>query len=287
MKKPFLLFFAICGLLSPVAQARTKQATLPGGLLFPQFAAAAFTNAAALTSDWYTEVQGLYSPSTFDPTSNSSSPHSYLFGYAASNPKIGFNVGYLGSTQSGIAIHNIFSGFSFRRKAHSFGIAVRKNDLAYSTSIPVDLSWIWSLSYRARLGLVGYDLLQDRIAAIGIGYEKPSYYSLEADVQFPFPGYPDVATHEYTANFASVVYFENLGFSLGTRYQKWTTSDSDLSKWRTSVGTFFKIKKRFSVVALYTSNPASYTVGFSWGNPPTAQQWIEHWLKRDREMFGS
>ena len=51
-----------------------RVASLPGGLMFPMFPIAALTNAAALTADWVTEADALYSP----PLS-SEDPHTYLF----------------------------------------------------------------------------------------------------------------------------------------------------------------------------------------------------------------
>lgn len=259
--------------------ARQKFATLPGGLLYPQFGIASFTNAAALMNDWYSEVQALYSPGKND----NSMPHSYLLGYSTANPKFGFNIGYLGSTQSGVAVHNLFGGLAYRKKKHAFGLALRKNDLVYSPSLPVDLSWMWDITHRLTLGVVGYDLLKYQTMAIGLGYEDYSYYSLEVDVQFPLPGYPELATREYSANFATVFYFmKAVGVSLGTRYQKWINTTEESSKWRTSLGGVVRIKKNWSIVGTYTSTPDSYTIGLIWGNPATAQQWIEYWLERDR-----
>ena len=276
---PFIFSFCLCLLASSTSQARQKFATLPGGLLYPQFGIAAFTNAAALVSDWYSEVQALYSPAKDD----NSMPHSYLLGYSTSNPKVGFNIGYLGSTQSGVAVHNLFTGVGFRKKSHAFGLALRKNDLAYSTSIPIDLSWMWDISHRLTLGVVGYDILNYQTMAVGFGYENYSYYSLEVDAQFPLPGYPELATREYSANFASVFYFiKAVGISLGTRYQKWINTTEESSKWRTTLGSVVRIKKHWSIVGLYTNNPDTYTVGLIWGNPATAQQWIEYWIERDR-----
>jgi len=265
------------------AFARQRFATLPGGLLYPQFAASAFTNAAALSSDWYSEVQALYSPEIADR----SNPHSYFVGYATSNPKVGFNIGYLGSIQSGVAVHNLFSGVSARHKKHAFGLAIRKNDVAYSSSIPIDASWMWDITRRVTLGVVGYDILDNRSLALGVGYENYSYYSLEVDAQFPLPGYLDFATREYSINFASVFYFfKPVGISVGTRYQKWDDINNESSKWRHTLGAVVKLKGRMSLVGLYTSAPDTFTVGLCWGTPATAQQWIEYWLARDRRELG-
>ena len=273
-----LVFMLISGNRAHAIYESHRYSSLPGGLLSPQFAAAAFTNAAALTTDWYTEFQALYSP----PGADGASPHSYLVGYATSNLKYGFNVGYLGSTESNVSIHNIFSGVSFRYKKQSFGIAVRKNDVAYSINTPIDLSWNWSMTSKFQIGVVGYDLLEDQIMAFGLLYSHNRLFTLEADFQLPFPGYPELATHEYSANFASVLYLGRFGLSLGTRYQKWSLSDSVSFKWRTTLGTTFKIKGKFSAIALYSNAPDTYTIGLCWGSPPTSKQWIDLWLERDR-----
>lgn len=275
----FVLSFSLITFSSPVV-ARQRFATLPGGLLYPQFAASAFTNAAALTSDWYSEVQALYSPETADR----SIPHSYFVGYATSNPRLGFNIGYLGSIQSGVAVHNLFSGISARHKKHAFGLAIRKNDVAYSSSFPIDVSWMWDITHRITLGVVSYDVFDNRSLALGLGYEDYSYYSLEVDAQFPLPGYLDLATREYSVNFASVFYFfKAIGISAGTRYQKWVDNNNQSSKWRHTLGTVVKLKGRISIVGLYSSAPDTFTVGLCWGNPATAHQWIEYWLARDRK----
>jgi hypothetical protein len=279
-KKIQFVLLLIVTISSNVSIARQKFATLPGGLLYPQFATSAFTNAAALTSEWYSEAEALYSPSL----SNQLPTHSYLVGYATGNPKFGFNLGYFGSVQSAVATHNLFVGISKRFKKHSLGLSVRKNDLVYSNDLPVDVSWMWDISKGFSMGVVAYDIVENRSLAAGVGYQDLSSNSLELDVQFPLPGYPAFRAQEYAINIASVVFLNtSFGMSLGTRYQRRVAPGSESSTLRHTIGSVLKIKGQVSLLSLYTSSPDTFTVGLCWGSPATAKQWTDYWLARDRQ----
>src|SRR5690242_3970185 len=119
MKK--LLLILILFTLSTRNVCARPGGNLPGGLMFPPISMSALINAAALTSDWSTEGQVVYSP----PMS-SDDPHSYSLGFGKSNGKFGGSAGYTGSLQNGIALHNAFAGVSARLGSKiSLGVAVR------------------------------------------------------------------------------------------------------------------------------------------------------------------
>ncbi len=276
----FKLSLFLAGFLITSSASARHGATLPGGMLFPAFATASLTNPAALANDWRKEIQVLYSP-PLQPNE----PHSYLASGAAGSGRLGMNLGYSGSSQEGVAFHNVFAGVAARIKRLSVGLGTRIMGIGSNIETALDAAGIFQLTRRIHLGGVLYDSLGTRQLGMGIGWLSHDRFSLQVDLLVPFDFNQHLVSSEYAVTAAGVWYFYRFGFSLGTRYNQISSLGRDEKSISLNVGTFVRLAPNWSVIAFYNSAPTSVSVGLGWNLAPSSQQLIEFFQDKSQKQI--
>lgn len=269
-----LLLFLLT--ISPLAAAQQSGGSLPGGLLFPMLGSAALTNAAALTADWMYKAQAFYSP----PASEAE-PQSYLFGFAKASERFGFNIGYSGSTHMGESMHNAFAAIATKVGPLSIGASAKRLDLAGASPFTFDVSAIYHVARKLRFGFVSYDIGNSKQTAIGIGFGKPYAFTLDVDMLLPSKFSEEEVSTEYAASSAITFYLGRLGFAAGVRYSQMPYEQTD-QKVSGNLGLLLQVSKSWSIVAIGNSYPQTFSIGLTWTDLPTTQQYINFFQSRNR-----
>ena len=274
--KLFLLFMSFLSLTG----WGDRLASLPGGLLFPVFSSAGLVNSAALVMDWRTEARVLYSPAT-----NPDTPQSYLSSLGHSNGRLGFNIGYQGSYQENIALSGGFLAGAFRLSRLAIGFSARNTDLKNASLWKTDLSAIYALTYKIRLGASLFGLDEDQQLGFGLGFGTPQKQTFEIDFLAPVNPQGRGLTDQYSASVALTSFFEKVGFSGGLRFDKQQDGFSNPDRLSGFLGSTVSVSRSLNITTLYQTNPATFTFGLAWVWAPPARNQIQYFKEQNRKII--
>lgn len=153
----------------------------PAGILFPSPATAATVNPAALAKlAKTTAFQLALSPAFYHGES-----HGYFGSFARTTGGFGFGLGTEGSIAGKEVTKGAFVGLGATIDRMSLGITVRDSNIADSISPSVDLGIIFGKGTGFALGFVFYRMEQGPRVAMGLGFNAPGGFNVEANLILP------------------------------------------------------------------------------------------------------
>lgn len=222
----------------------------PVGILFPGFNVAAGVNAATLASGKRQTAAQV----TGAPALRSGDSTTYLASLATSSNKLGWSIGYLGSSGTTMT-HGIFAGVGFYLNPVSFGVGLRDTDImssGFDFSPNVDVGTKIEIGKDFAIGGVVYGLDGTMGASVGFGYGRKKKENIELNVLLPSLSGTDIA-----ATFAATVYTGRFGTTFRTTYYITTQAFSH------TLGGLIWFTSNVNLLVQLTS-PSSLSAGLTW-----------------------
>ncbi|NDC24613.1 MAG: hypothetical protein EBZ49_10880 [Proteobacteria bacterium] len=194
---------------------------------------------------------------------------------AYSNGRLGLNLGYTGSYQSGTAFNSAFGGAAFRLGRLAVGSAFRKLELASGDPLQVDVSGVFRVNRRIRLGASIYNLGEEQQVGLGVGFEKPLELTFQADILFPMNPKGNSLSDQYSANAVITSYYKRFAYSAGVRYNRQQDGFNNSNQLVANLGLNYRLTHYLNLSAQYQSNPQSLGIGIVWGWTPPADQYTK------------